>query len=450
MNIKKIAFSLVIALFTVTITAFAQDDPNKAYKSANTSLVKYNQSQEVEMLEESKAQIDFAIENIEGIVEKKVVRAYNKKGEVYLALAKDQTTKVKYEDALDVAYEAYKTAITSESAKKFEKESAAKGLQQVASEYFNRGLQYYDMKDLKGAYQGFNKVLDIHDLVAPVDPSVDPLGGVNIDPETGAQIEKYPEHLRNTAMLAAAAGENEAAIKLYEKILASGDKTANVYNGLYTAYIGSDEDKAFKYLQEGRSAFPENTELLYSEINYFLKKGETKKLQENLAAAIAKDPDNKTLYSVFGNTYDNLMKDAKTDEEREGHKAEAIKYYEIALEKDPEYGDVVYSLGALYYNEAVRYAKIRAELPYSAKKEYEAATKDFQKYVTLAHPYFVKSEQIDPSDRSTIIALKELYAQANRLDISGEFKKRLATLEEGGTIEAAYGEHPATADLFKK
>ena len=121
MNIKKIAFSLVIALFTVTIAAFAQDDPNKAYKSANTSLVKYNNNQDVEMLEESKTQIDFAIENIEGIVEKKVVRAYNKKGEVYLALAKDQTTKVKYEDALDVAYEAYKTAITNESAKKFEK-----------------------------------------------------------------------------------------------------------------------------------------------------------------------------------------------------------------------------------------------------------------------------------------------------------------------------------------
>lgn len=450
MNIKKIAFSLVIALFTVSITAFAQDDPNKAYKSANTSLVKYNQSQEVEKLEEAKKQIDSAIKNVDGIAAKKVVRAFNVKGDVYLALAKNQTTKVKYEDALDVAYNAYETAMSNEMAKKFEQTSAAKGLQEVAFEYWNRGLAHYDMKDLKGAYQDFNKVLEIHDLVAPIDASADPLGGVNIDPETGAQIEKYPEHLRNTAMLAASAGENEAAIRLYEKIIASGDKSASIYNGLYTAYIDSDEEKAFKYLQEGRTAFPEDTELLYSEINYFLKKGETKKLQENLAAAIAKDPDNKTLYYVFGNTYDNLMKDAKDDETKMKMQTEAIKYYETALEKDPEYGDVVYSLGALYYNEAVRYAKARAELPYSAKKEYEEITKDFQKYLTLAHPYFVKSEKLNPSDRSTVIALKELYAQANRLDISGEFKKRLATIEEGKTIDAAYGEHPATADLFKK
>lgn len=450
MNIRKIAFSLVIALFTVTFTAFGQQDPNKAAKSAATLFARYSQSMDVTKLEEAKAQIDVATSNMDGIVAKKLVNALTAQGNIYLALAKDQTTKVKYEDALDVAYGAYKAAMTNEMAKKFQKTSAAKSLQEVAFEYWNRGLQYYDMKNLKGAYQDFNKVLEIHELVAPVDASADPLGGVNIDPESGEQIEKYPEHLRNTAMLAAAAGENDAAVKLYEKILANGDKSAAVYNGLYTANIDKDEEKAFKYLQEGREAFPENTELLYSEINYFLKKGETKKLQENLAKAIAADPDNKTLYSVFGNTYDNLMKDAEDDETREEMKAEAIKYYEIALEKDSEYGDVVYSLGALYYNEAVRYAKARAELPYSAKKEYEAVTVDFQKYVNLAHPYFVKSEKIDPSDRSTIIALKELYAQANRLDISGEFKKRLATLEEGGKIEAAYGEHPATADLFKK
>lgn len=450
MNIKKVAFSLVIALFTVTITAFGQGDPTKAAKSAATLFARYSQSADISKLEEAKTQIDIAAKNMDAISAKKLVNALSAQGNIYLALAKDQTTKVKYEDALDVAYGAYKAAMENQSAKKFQKTSAAKSLQEVAFEYWNRGLQYYDMKNLKGAYQDFNKVLDIHDLVVPVDKGADPLGGVNIDPATGEQIEKYPEHLRNTAMLAAAAGETDAAVKLYEKILANGDKSANVYNGLYTAYINTDEEKAFKYLEEGRAAFPENTELLYSEINYFLKKGDTEKLQANLAKAIDADPENKTLYSVFGNTYDNLMKDAEDEETKMKMMAEAEKYYKIALEKDPEYGDVVYSLGALYYNEAVRYAKARAALPYSAKKEYEAITKDFQKYVLLAHPYFVKSEQISPSDRSTIIALKELYAQANRLDISGEFKKRLATLEEGGKVEAAYSGHPSAEELFKK
>lgn len=459
MNIKKIAFSLVIALFAVTLTAFGQDDPNKAQKAAGTAFARYSQSQDtdVEKLEEAKKQIDFAISNKDGIVAKKLVKAFTTQGNIYLALAKNETTKVKYENALDVAYEGYKNAISNEMAKKLEKTKAADGLRAVADQYWNNGLKHYGAKDMKGAYEGFNKVLEIRDIILPVSPDADPLAGPSRDEnfqeikdENGNVVQKYNEHLKNTAMLATAAGETQAAVKLYEKMLANGDKSAVVYNGLYSAYADSDEGKALKYLNEGREAFPENTELLYSQINFFLKKGETEKLQESLAKAIAKDPDNKTLYSVFGNTYDNLMKDAKDDETREKMKAEAVKYYEIALEKDAEYGDVVYSLGALYYNEAVRFAKARAALPYSAKQEYEAITKDFQKNVTLAHPYFVKSEKINPSDRSTIIALKELYAQANRLDISGEFKKRLATLDEGGKIEAAYGEHPATGDLFKK
>lgn len=449
MNIKKVAFSLVIALFMVTITVFGQDDPYKSYKSATSALVGYNQTSELEKLEEAKNEIDNAIENLDKIDAKKVVKVLMKQGDVYLALSRNQELSAKYDNALDVAFDAFKTVLNNEVAKKFEISSAAKSLQEVANEYLNKGLISYEEQNYKGAYLGFNKVLEIHEIVAPIDAAADPLGGFNIDPTTGEKIEKYPEHLRNTAMLASAAGESEAAASLFKKILESGDKTPSAYNGLYTAYSETDEELAFEYLQQGRAAFPENTELLYSEINYFLKKGETKKLQENLAAAIAKDPDNKTLYSVFGNTYDNLMKDAEDDATREAMKSEAIKYYEIALSKDPNYGDVIYSLGALYYNEAVRYAKIRASLPLSAKKEYEAATKDFQNNVVLAHPYFVKSEEIDPSDRSTIIALKELYAQANLIEISAEFKKRLAKVEAGESIDSAYENHPSTANLFK-
>lgn len=449
MNFKKVALSLVIALFTVTLSVFGQDDPNRSYKNANSALVSYNRTYDVTKLEEAKNEIDYAIENLDKVIEKKVVSVLMTQGDVYLTISKDQDLSSDYENALDIAYGAYEKVLKNENAKKYEISSAAKSLQDVANEYWNKGLASYDSQNYKGAYLGFNKVLEIHELVAPVDAAVAPLGGFNIDPTTGEQIEKYPEHLKNTAMLASAAGENEAAAVLYKKILESGDKTPSAYNGLYVAYAESDEELALEYLQEGRAAFPENTELLYSEINYFLKKGETKKLQENLAAAIAKDPDNKTLYSVLGNTYDNLMKDAEDDATRDAMKAEAIKYYEIALSKDPEYGDVIYSLGAMYYNEAVRFAKIRAALPYSAKKEYEAATKDFQDNIVLAHPYFVKSELIDPSDRSTIIALKELYAQANLIEISAEFKKRLAKVDAGESIEAAYDGHPSTAELFK-
>jgi hypothetical protein len=47
-----------------------------------------------------------------------------------------------------------------------------------------------------------------------------------------------------------------------------------------------------------------------------------------------------------------------------------------------------------------------------------------------------------------MIALKELYAQAGQLDITKEYKNRLAKLENNETIDEAFAGHPATTELF--
>jgi Tfp pilus assembly protein PilF len=450
MNIKKIALSLTVALLTFSVTTtFAQEDPYKAARKANSLFVGFNSSQNVEKLEAAKEKIDFAISKVDEIVAKKQPTAWLNKGNIYVELAKNEATKTKYENALDDAFEANKMAMNHELAKKFVQTAAAKNLQTVAFEYWNRGAANYELKNYGAAYEDYNKVLVVRELVLPIDKTADPLGGVELDKD-GKQIDKYASHIEATAFLATLSGKNEEAAKMFETMLASGKKTSAVYNGLYKSYIKSSEEKALKFLKEGRAAFPEDQELLYSEINYFLKAGKTAELEENLKIAIEKDPENKSLYSVLGNTYDNLIKDAKTDEERATLTGKAKTYYEGALKIDPDYADVVYSLGALYYNEAVRYAKLRSELSLKQKKEYEAYTNEFKANVTKAHPYFVKSEKLNPADRSTIIALKELYAQADRLDITKEYKGRLVQLDANEKITAPFGGHPSTEELFKK
>lgn len=451
MNFRKLALSLTLALMAFSVTVFAQEeDPTKAVRKANTLFATYNQdpSSGLDKLEEAKLNIDFATSKIDAIEAKKQVDAWLKKTKIYLELAKNPTTKVKYEDALETALDAGKKAINHEMSKKFQQVSVAKDLQGVAFEFWNRGASNYEIQDYAAAYNDYNMVLVIHDLVLPIDKTADPLGGVDVN-QDGTTTEKYPTHVQATAFLATAAGKNAEAAKLYEQMLANGTKTADVYNGLFKAYFTDDAEKAMKYLQEGRGAFPENQELLYSEINFYLKNGETEKLEARLKDAIAKDPDNKSLYSVLGNTYDNLMKDATDDAKRMELMGKAETYYATALEKDPEYSDVIYSLGALYYNEAVRYAKLRADLPLSAKKEYAAFTEKFKEYVIKAHPLFVRAESLSPGDRSTMIALKELYAQVGKLDITKEFKDRLAKLDNNETVDKPFAGHPATADLFK-
>jgi Tfp pilus assembly protein PilF len=449
MNFRKLALSLTLALMAFSITVSAQEDPAKAVRKANTSFAGYNQDQSsgLDKLEEAKTRIDYATSKIDEIAGKKQADAWLKKTKIYLELSKNATTKVKYEDALEMAFDAGKNAVNHEMVKSFQQTSAAKDLQGIAFEFWNRGVGNYELQDYAAAYNDYNMVLVIHDLVEPIDESADPLAGVDIN-EDGTTTEKYPTHLQATAFLATAAGLNKEAAILYEQMLGNGTKTAELYNGLFKSYFDTDEEKAMKYLQEGRSAFPENQELLYSEINFYLKSGETEKLEARLKDAIANDPDNKSLYSVLGNTYDNLMKDATEDEARAELMGKAEKYYKSALEKDTEYSDVIYSLGALYYNEAVRYKKLLNELPLSAKKEYAATTEKFQEFAAKAHPLFVKAESLNPGDRSTMIALKELYAQAGQLDITKEYKNRLAKLENNETIDEAFAGHPATTELF--
>jgi hypothetical protein len=51
---------------------------------------------------------------------------------------------------------------------------------------------------------------------------------------------------------------------------------AVVYESLYKLYEKKDNAKAEKYLAEGRTKYPEETNLLFAEINHFLKLGKTR------------------------------------------------------------------------------------------------------------------------------------------------------------------------------
>ena len=55
---------------------------------------------------------------------------------------------------------------------------------------------------------------------------------------------------------------------------AQKSKKIEVYDALFKANIETDEAAALKYLEEGRAIDPENIGLLFSEINFYLKKGQ--------------------------------------------------------------------------------------------------------------------------------------------------------------------------------
>ena len=164
-----------------------------------------------------------------------------------------------------------------------------------------------------------------------------------------------------------------------------------------------------------------------------------------MKAAIEKEPDNKSLYLTLGNVYDNLFQ--KSSEAKDATKSEeyiqsALDYYGKAMEKDPEYMDATYSIGALYYNRAAAYTQEMNKLADDYSKpgiaKYNAMKEQVDKEFEKALPYFQQAERMDPNDLNTLIALKEIYARKNQLNVSNEFKARLEKVQAGQKNDSSY------------
>ena len=71
-------------------------------------------------------------------------------------------------------------------------------------------------------------------------------------------------------------------------------------------------------------------------------------------------------------------------------------------------------------------------------KKYDALKAKMLAQFDEALPFFKQAETINPGDRNTLIALKEIFARKDDIATSNEFKSRLETLDGGGTIDASF------------
>ena len=71
-------------------------------------------------------------------------------------------------------------------------------------------------------------------------------------------------------------------------------------------------------------------------------------------------------------------------------------------------------------------------------KKYDELRKLVLTQFDEALPFFKKAEMLNPNDRNTLIALKEIFARKDDLPTSTEFKNRLEKVEAGGSNESSY------------
>ncbi|MEO7175979.1 MAG: hypothetical protein ABIV51_08880 [Saprospiraceae bacterium] len=436
---KKTWLSLgIFLLFTGLIVAQDDTTPDKAVKKASRALSAYNLDTQNngDKLDEAKKYIDYALNDAavqaDGM-------AWLTAGQIYAEISnKDALTKMVNKNfkaadpnAAIKGFEFLKKAYNL-VLKPYEKKDALNAMKELVPSISQAGLALFEQKDFAGAYSAFYSVIEAHDLLK-ANKMESPLD----------KPDDYNNQLYISGLAAQNANMPDKAVPLYEKLYATNFDNVAVYDGLFKLKMeAGKEDEALKILEAGRMRYPADLSLSYSEINYYLKKGKLNELTDKLKSAIANEPSNVSLYTTLGNVYDQLYQKETDAAKGQAYVDDALKYYRLALEKDPKSVDANYSIGALYFNKAAILTQDmkKMESDYSAAgiKKFDALNKDVMKMFDQALPYFKRAESLNANDKNTLIALKEIFARQNDLEKANEFKKRLETIEGGGKNSVSY------------
>ncbi|MEM1119143.1 MAG: hypothetical protein AAGJ18_01760 [Bacteroidota bacterium] len=434
---KKLVLGL-LSLFLIAGTLTAQEG-KKALKKATNAYRTYNTSpnDNGDKLQEAIASIETATtaEDTKG-----TAKAWIVKGDIYSSIcsnfqtmsALDPNYKKEVDNAAILAFESYMKA--EPMAEKRDVKAVQKGIGEVQGFLVGEGAAYYEKQEYDDAYQAFQYSLDAHDYLLE-----------NGKKSIFAEPAAHQDQIYYTGLAALNAQKMDAAKPLFMTLKEVGYDKPAVYEALYKLEVEKDRAAALAILEAGRAKFPDDVSLLFSEINHYLADGKLNELTGKLKAAIEKEPDNISLYTTLGSIYDNLYQKALEEKDMEAAKENfdnAFGAYNKALEKDPKFFDAIYSIGALYYNRAAATTKdmnaLADDYSKAGLKKYDELRKLVLVQFDEALPYFKQAESLNPNDRNTLIALKEIFARKDDLPTSTEFKNRLETVEGGGSNEASY------------
>ncbi len=419
---KKILF-----LFLIACTGFSMQaqDAVKDIKKAARLLGTYNldPAGSADKLAEAVALSNSSIKDAEVAADPSSWQTY---GEVFMTLVNSDVTalvlnaqyKVKDPFAAGKAYTGFSKAAEL-ATKSYQTKDAMKALSAGIQNIYYMGSSLYQSGNYEAAYEAFHATHEGYSLLVKNEESS------NFDPA------EHDKTLYYSAVCAQQAGKMDIAIDIYKQLVEKGIAEPGVYEALINYYRESDPERSAQYMSAAREKFPNDQALLYAEINYLLEKGELTSLIDNLNQALEMDPDNVSIYVTIGQIYDKMYQErtaTDTAAANENFKL-AMSYYKQALEKDPKSFDAIYSIGALWYNKAAAYSvelnALADDYTPAGTKKYDAKKAQMDAAFVDALPFFKQAEMIDGKDVNTLIALKEIYARRNELDLVKEYQAKL-------------------------
>jgi len=422
---KKVLFLLLFACVGLGLQA---QDPVKDIKKAARLLGTYNldPSGSADKLQEA---VSLANANIDDALVKIDPTAWQTYGDIFMTVVNtdvahfviDPAYKVADPMASGKAFKGFKMAAELAD-KSYQTKDAMKGLSAGIQNIYYMGSALYQTQNYAGAYDAFKATYDGYALLKK-----------NNEP-TNFDATEQPKALYYSGLCAQQAGMMEEAKTVYKQLVDQGIAEAGVYEALINLYKDEDPALSEQYLKAAREKYPDDTALLYAEINHLLAKGELVSLVEKLEQAAALDPNNVSIYITLGQIYDKLYQDQSATDPAAAEESftKAMSYYQQALTKDAKSFDAVYSIGALWYNKAAAYSielnALSNDYTPAGTKKYDAKKVQMDDAFVKALPFFQQAEELSPKDINTLIALKEIYARQDKFDLVEAYKQKLAAL----------------------
>ena len=242
------------------------------------------------------------------------------------------------------------------------------------NQLYNGGAYYYGEEKYDEAFKMFDMFINVASLEA-----LDTIPAVK-DPELnataafnavlcGMQTENYKNVLKHIDLAIADANYKKNATKY--KAMAQGE-------------IG-DSTAWLETLKIGVKSFPEEPYFYQNMILYYQTKNQPDAMTKFADEMIASNPENPLFYYVKGMVL------------QEGKKiAEAVEWYNKALEKDPNYDGALFNLGICYTALAQEYSQKNASTNIKDKAKIKKDQEVLDGYFKKALPLYEKLRQLQP------------------------------------------------------
>ncbi|HCS20080.1 MAG TPA: hypothetical protein DIW47_05880 [Bacteroidetes bacterium] len=399
------------------------------------------------------------------------VKMWLVRGDVYLAITADPTQKDIYPNAGVIALQSYINCIKKdkEAKRRSYTEADDRMLSAVAPAYnyalvlFQEGSAMLDNEETKEeGKKRIGMAVDAWNVV---------LGAYDHDPTNQMAVMNLPKVniLQLMADAAIKVGDYERAFKLFDDVIAGGNAVPYVYTrpALLHMELG-DTAKALEVIEKGKLAFPDDKDLTTLQLMVYQAQGKEDLLTDKITEALESDPGNPVLLSNRGSIYDKRARVAVEDLKKElaityklrndikkekdaKKKADlqnqmkasigktnelltkinrldslAIADYKLSLEADDSQFEVIFNLGAIYFNGALPLVEQANNLPSDANfdKEYAKLKAQWTVMYEDALVWFLKAEEIKADDDLVLMSLQQTYAQLGNEEKSMEYRNK--------------------------